>query len=410
MVLATVASGAFMTGVHFLAATMDRSEYGVFVTLLRVYLLMGIPTAGLQTVFAQQTAASLTDAGERNLRGAARAVLQGTFWVWVMMAVAVIGSSGYLIKLLKIANPMGLWFTLALGLASLWMPIMKGLLQGRQDFAGLGWVLILDGVGRFVAAVVLVLGFHGQAASGMASAVLSQSCAILLAAWFTRHIWVGPRNPFGWGPWLQLVIPQTLGTAALLIMSYADILFVQSVFSITDAPLYMAGSMIGFALAQFTMPLAVVMFPKITRSMAQAQKTDALRMTLLSSLTLGGVAALVCSLVPEFPLGVLYHRNPAYFLAAPLVPWFAWGLLIVTLANVLVSNLLARGRFAIVPWLVLISGAYVATLLLCRPFFLMMKPFDAFRQIVQILTEFSSLALAVAVWFNWGPATRRPDS
>jgi O-antigen/teichoic acid export membrane protein len=410
MVIATVAGGVFMSAVHFFANTMDRSEYAVFCTLLRIYLLMSIPTAGLQSLFAQQTAASLTEAADRGLAGETRAVLRATFLVWLAMAVIVIVASGPLLKLLKITNPIALWLTLVLGLSSLWMPILKGLLQGRQNFAGFGWVLIVDGVGRFLMVTVLVVRLHGRAASGMAAAVIGQCGSLFLAAWFTRHIWLRPGSKFAWQPLLRRVFPQILGTGALLTLSYMDVVFVQSVFSEDQPAFYMAGGNIGFALAQFTMPLAVVMFPKITRSIAQAQKTDALRMTLLSTAALGGCAALACSFLPELPLRVLYHRNPAYFLAAPLVPWFAWSLLIVTLVTVLVNNLLAREQFAIVPWLALIAAAYVTTLFMCRPFLVQMKPFEAFRQIVQILGEFSLLTLAVAVWHNWRPGATAETS
>jgi len=44
--------------------------------------------------------------------------------------------------------------------------------------------------------------------------------------------------------------------------------------------------------------------------------------------------------------------------STPLVPWFAWGMLPLTLANVLINALLARGRFAVVPWLVLVAIGY----------------------------------------------------
>ena len=41
----------------------------------------------------------------------------------------------------------------------------------------------------------------------------------------------------------------------------------------------------------------------------------------------------------------MYLSNPEMWEAAPLVPWFAWALLPLTVANVLVQNILARGRF-----------------------------------------------------------------
>jgi len=53
--------------------------------------------------------------------------------------------------------------------------------------------------------------------------------------------------------------------------------------------------------------------------------------------------------VSETALAILF---PDKIAAAPLVPWYAWALVPLTLANVLIQNLLARGRFAAMPWLI----------------------------------------------------------
>src|ERR1051325_8224863 len=90
MVIAAVAGGVFMSAVHVLVnKPMVRSEYGVFCTLLRVFLLMGFPAAGLQAIFAQQTAAVLSDREERILSQTTRSVLRATFLLWLVIAVSV---------------------------------------------------------------------------------------------------------------------------------------------------------------------------------------------------------------------------------------------------------------------------------------------------------------------------------
>ena len=41
-----------------------------------------------------------------------------------------------------------------------------------------------------------------------------------------------------------------------------------------------------------------------------------------------------------------------------MVPWFAWCLVPLSLANVLINNVLARERYAAVPWLVAVAIGY----------------------------------------------------
>jgi hypothetical protein len=92
-------------------------------------------------------------------------------------------------------------------------------------------------------------------------------------------------------------------------------------------------------------------------------------------------------------LRILYFYKPSYWQAAPLVPWFVWGMLPLTLANVLIWNLLARARYAIVPWLMVVVAVYCTVLrTFCQ---------NSLLSVVQNLGVFSLITLAVAAWFTW---------
>ena len=59
MVITTFVGGLLMTLVHTVAAKRDpvgkseAGEYSTFVALLRLLIVLGIPTVALQTIFAQ---------------------------------------------------------------------------------------------------------------------------------------------------------------------------------------------------------------------------------------------------------------------------------------------------------------------------------------------------------------------
>ena len=401
LVVATVSSGVFMTATQVVANRwMSREEYSVWFALLRIFLLMSIPSAGLQIVFAQQTAAAVTDQQYRLLARTVRATLHVTFLIWLAMAAVAFAGWNHWIALLKITNPAALGVTVVIGLASLWSPILKGVLQGLQNFLGLGWVLIIDGVGRF-AAVAVILWLGGQAAGGMTGALVGQGVSVLVGAWLIRHLLRAPGERMAWGPWLRQVVPLTMGIGVIQFMSNADVVFVQSIFSAEQTPLYMPAAMIGLALVTFTGPLTAVMFPKVVRSVALTQDTRALRQALGATALLGAAAAFACTLMPSLPLRIIYFSNPTYWQAAPLVPWFVWCLLPLVLANVLISNLLARERFAIVPWLVLVALGYGAALAALKPHLVAAEHLEAFRTVIRTLGTFSLLLLAVAALFTW---------
>ncbi|MHB8521258.1 MAG: lipopolysaccharide biosynthesis protein [Limisphaerales bacterium] len=403
LVVATVSSGVFMTATQVVASRwMEPAEYGVWFALLRVFLLMSIPSVGLQIIFAQQAAAAITDLQQQQLARTTRAAGQATFLIWLVMAAVAVAGHQHWVSLFKITNPFALWATVAIGLMSLWSPVVKGVLQGQQSFAGLGWVLILDGVGRFVAVtVILVLG--GQAAGGMTGALIGQVVSLLLGAWFIRAALAGRGARIDWRPWLRHAVPLTLGIGSIQFMSNADVVYVQSVFPEGMPSLrYMPAAMIGLAMVTFTTPLAAVMFPKVVRGTALTQESNAARHAIGTTVLLGGASVLACTLWPKLPLQIIYFSKPIYWEAAPLVPWFVWCLLPLVLANVLLTNLLARERFAVVPWVMLVAIGYGVALATMRPWLLSLDAVTAFRAVVQTLGAFSLLLLAISAWFTRG--------
>lgn len=396
MMVATTVGGALMYAVHMVARQMPKEEYGVFTTLLQTVSLASIPAMGLQGVFTQQAAGVLTPAHEREMAGMVRGVLRGTFVIWLIMSGAAFLFQRQILAALKIANPAALWMTVGIGLAALWRPVVQGVLQGRQNFLWLGNVMIADGVGRFGAVCIIVGLLAHHAAGAMVSVLMGYLLVTAVGGWFARDTLRGPAAPVNWGAWLRRVVPLTLGLGVGTFMLAADMIFVQRFFSKEQTGFYAAAGMIGRALVYFTTPVAAVMFPKLARSKATGQKTNALALALGVTALAGAGAALVCSLFPTLPLRIVYDKS---FLdvSGPLVPWFAWSMLPLTLATVLLNSLMAHSRFEAVPWLVAVAAGYGLTLYFRH---------ESFIQVIQTLGLFATILLAVCAWFAWRDPAR----
>jgi len=369
--------------------------------LLRVLIIMGIPMAALQTIFARQAAAVTNDTQQRRLIATVRAIMQGTFLVWVVCAAAVLAGMRPLSHLLKVSNPWALYFTLIIGLTGLWIPIAKGVLQGQQRFFGLGWLQISDGVGRFGVMLLVILCFAGKAAGGMFAAVVGQLLTIAIAAWLTFPLWSARSSAgFEWKGWLAYAVPLTVGLGTVLLMSSIDMVFVQGLFTDTRQTALYGGAMLtGFAIIQFIAPVALVMFARVAKSVARSEGGGSLGLTLWATLLFGALAGVGCTILPQLPLRLMYFGNPEMWKAAPLVPWFAWALLPLTVANVLVQNILARGRFKAVLWLALVPPAYTAALCWQAPMLVRLSSFDAFIRVIQTLGVASTVLCLAAAWF-----------
>jgi hypothetical protein len=181
----TVVGGAFMTLVHPVVFRMERSQYEIFSAMLRAFLLLGIPSAGLMTSFAQQGAAALTPEARGRLATTTRRVLCGIGLLWLVILVATLLSRDRISSQLRLGDGAVLWPTLGVGLMWLILPVMRGLLQGEQDFYTLGWVAILDGFLRICLIVLTVLVLHLGAAAALTAALLAMVASTGVALWRT---------------------------------------------------------------------------------------------------------------------------------------------------------------------------------------------------------------------------------
>ncbi|MCD6051297.1 MAG: hypothetical protein K0Q55_2701 [Verrucomicrobia bacterium] len=404
MVIATVLMGGCMMLVHSVTAPprLLEEEYEVFAAMLKLQLLIAIPAAALQTIFAQQAAAAITEQKERQLRSATRAFALAIFVIWGLVFAVILLKQTGIITTFTITNPWTLYFSIGLVLSQLWLVMARGILQGKQNFFGLGWTMILDGFVRIAALMAIVLMFRGQSAGAMLAAVIGQGLALVFGLYWIRDVIRGPGEKFPMRDWLLQLLPLMGGTGAVLLLSSFDVPFIQATFEAGERKLYMAGQNIGFALFQFTAPLAMVMFPKIVQSAAKAEKSDALKLTLISTAIMGGLAAVASTLLPWLPLRVLYFKSPEMWQAAPLVAGFAWCMLLLTMANVVVGGLIAGKRYAFIPCLMLLAGGYVFTMIQLRPWLPQLDSFEAYRIIIRTMTAFNGAALIIALWFAWG--------
>jgi hypothetical protein len=188
---------------------------------------------------------------------------------------------------------------------------------------------------------------------------------------------------------LQRVIPLTLGYGASQFLFTADMLIVQNYFDDTAA--YGFGGTLARAIVLFTGPLAAVMFPKLVERAAKAHKggVNFLGVALLGTAVLSGLAAIGLTVLSPFIIQVA--SNPE-FKSFKLIPLFAWCMVPLAVANVLLNNLMAHSRFKCVPVLVAVVVGY---------WFALQHFHDSFKMVIQTFGIFTLIFLGVCVAFTW---------
>lgn len=422
MIAATLGGGAGMALVHGSVSKLGGAQvYFQFKSLLAIFYVVGAAQGALWTLAARQTAMALTPEACDATRSRLKRIAGTVAWAMSAAGVALIPGGPWLAAQLKLPSVLPLWITWGLILASLLAALQRGILQGRQDFAGLGLMSISDGLGRFASVVVILTWIGGGASGAIGGALmgtliamaagfraLSPGSALTATPGIPKSSTAGDSTDAGNGFW-----PLFLGAAALQALGQLDNLFLQSAIPETwqqeVGSRYSPGAQIGFALSQFTVPLALVMFPKVARSAAGGDGHQAFRWTLLATATLGGLAALGCTVLPWLPVRILLPGIPTE-LSAPLVPWFAWGMLAFTLANVFFSDRMAHGDFRFVPGALVLATLYGGSLWGFRESLLQGTPAEGLQRVVQRLVVFNVALLLWALAISAPARLRRPST
>lgn len=396
LMVANVVAGMMMWAVHFLSKKIPASEYSAFGTLLAV--AMTIPTLPLQMVMAQQAAHALATGTQRKFAGMLKLVLALTFGLWTVAASIMLIFQGPIIARWQLASPVGFWVTLPVLLFALCLPILWGVLQGLQSFLWLGWSMMLNGIGRIVIASVAVFAFGAAAGGMMTGVLLGMAAATAVALWQIRHVLATPSESFDTRKLMAQVGPLVIGFAAFQFLFTADTLFAKAYFDKATMAYYIGAGTMSRALMWLVAPLATVMFPRIVHSAARSEKCDLANLVLLGTGVLAVGGALGLWLLGPWVIRFVY--TPDFVaVASKLLPWYAFAMVPLSLANVLLNNLLARGAFKMVPALCVLAIAYG---------FALTRFHDTLVMVIQTVGVFNTLLLVVCAWYTWVQPPKSP--
>jgi len=386
-----------------------KAEYGAFTAMLQLLNLIAIPAIGLQAVFTHKAAEAKSDDDHKRLAREQMAIGVIVFALAAVAFVWVHFKGDALVASMKLPALNVLLVTLASGVFALLLPMVYGVLQGRQRFFWLGWAMFSLGVVRLAVAAVLVHSFGASTLNGMVGVAIGFVCAFLLAGTTSGLPALSPRE---WLPcvkqvdWCDLArrfVPLSLGGGAVIYMMSVDMIVVQRFFDEEQTGYYAAAGMIGRALIFFVGPMVMVMFPKIVRSRAEKNPTDVLKLTLMLTAALCTVAVTLGFLVPDLPLRIVYDES--YLKVTPLVPWFIAAMAPLALAAVVVNNILARGAYSVIYWLMLLPALYTVALWKIAPTIAAMTGggfnIQAYISVVQIIGMGNLCFLAAAVILTW---------
>ena len=281
-----------------MARTLSIADYGILAALFYLIYVLSIFTEAIQTVFARQSSREKDNGKLKNLLNRSFKKLSSVtvlfFIVYLIFAIpfSYLESIPYTLLALN-----GLFIFTAL-----FLPLTRGIMQGRQKFYSLGINLIIESSVKLVASVALVLlGWKVYGAIG--GALLGSAVALFFSFPSIKSIYSTEEKKAETIEFRKDSISVFLITFSILAFYTIDLFIAQLVFTKEVAGLYSLASVLSKAVFWGTQPISRAMFP-ISAEEGLDKKKSKDHNTYLNALillTLGVAAALILFfLIPDW--------------------------------------------------------------------------------------------------------------
>ena len=346
---------------------LGPEQYGVLVTLLALIIIVAMPAMALQMTIVKKT--SIFKAHKQF--GSVEKLLKKTilwFSILGLLYFAVFAAAGSGIGGVKeffhIEDRILYYILGAIAFVALMVTIARGILQGLQNFMGLGATMIIDALSRLLFLFIFVSVLSWGARGALATTFVGTATAFVLGLIFMSHIFkykeattevIRKRDIFSYA------LPVFFSMMGFALLSYMDVFMVKHFFSGYDAGLYSATSMIGKAFLYFPSAIIVTLFPKVSESHELKKNTISLlgkSLALTAVISLAGI--IVCFFFPKLIISIMFGEK---FLAIEgVVKFFGAAILPLVLFNVLLNYSLAVHKYGFIYIMYAGIAAYAAAL------------------------------------------------
>jgi O-antigen/teichoic acid export membrane protein len=333
--------------------------YGTFSSLVAIVLIVASPATIGQMVIAKLA----TDFVGRPalLSGLVRTVDRVTLVFAAAVAATLAALSVPIATFLHLSDPL-LVALAALSLCgAIVLPFTRGVLQGTSAFGAFALSAVAEALAKALFAPLL------GAAAGLRGALSGMALAYGVAAVYT---FVAAR-PHGRGAAVPLPLQTVLRTSAAVALTvfcinlllFYDVVLARRYLDPHTAGLYGAASLAGRALFAAIGFVPIVLLPQTAGRSARGERTRVLFLAALGAAALLALVAIAFfAAFPRFTITTIAGRSFAE--AAPYVVTYVYAIAMLSLANVIATYNIARGRMRFVVPLACVALAEIVVVVL----------------------------------------------
>lgn len=341
----------------FMTRFLGPISYGVLSSLLALTGLLSVPSAVLTLVVVKYSSElhALNDKAKLYTLLREIATLSGMLagGILIICIVARGGIAQYLRETDVLAVAI-VGVIVAIGLMN---PGLRGVLQGTQDFAALGFTMAIEGLGKCTFGVALVVAGFGIRGALLGYAV---GCALSLAYAVGKLLPYRNEEPAPLRLNARRLIQSSFGIGiaivCLQVASFFDVILVKHYFAPSEAGIYSA-----VALAGKVVLFVVAFVPSVVLPKAAARASQGKRATSVLLQGLGLSAAISLAILAimflEPTLVMRAFSGSAYVSGASFLPLYAVAMMFLAAASTVANYQIGLHRFHfIAPLLTVFAG------------------------------------------------------
>ncbi|MBI2507700.1 oligosaccharide flippase family protein [Candidatus Woesearchaeota archaeon] len=292
---------------HFyVGRILGPEEYGVFGVLLSIVYLLVMPLMAVQTIFSKYVAELKVDSNEKKISYLFYRSFRKILFVGIIFSIIFLMISPFLSHFLKIGSVTPL-IILGISITFIFLiPLLRGFIQGLQNFPLLGATFISEGLTKVILGVPLVLlGFGITGAIG--AFAISFFLPFIILSYFLRKMLTRDREKFDTSKIYGYSFLVIIMLVSLTGFYTTDLILVKLFLDPIEAGYYAALSLFGKIIFFASMSISMVMFPKLSELNLQKKDTRTLLLkSVLIAVVLGGIISLFYFLIPTFIIGLLF--------------------------------------------------------------------------------------------------------
>lgn len=366
MFVATIAGGVL--GYVFqvlMGRLLSIADYGLFVTLMALFAVIGVPLGALNMVVARKASEYRAKNQPERLAAMFWWVNKRVFWTGAVVILCASPFVAVMRDYFRLDSIVPVWIFLLMVFAALFGPVNSAFLQALQGFRWLAANGVTGHGFKIIFCVALVFAGFGLNGALMGT-VLALFATWLMTFLPIRHAVTPSAGAGRVGRHLSFksAIPVLIANLAFVVMTQLDMVLVNYYFDSDQAGLYAAASILGKAVMYLPGAIVIAMFPMVAENESRGLSSAHLFFNAMGlTAALSGAGALFYLFFADGIMPLLYGHK--YQAATELLRYYGFAILPMTLVMVAEHFLIAKGRviFAYImmlaiPFVLLAAQAY----------------------------------------------------